>query len=800
MSLARGSDRGDNSGVSHAQRQFTESPDDQDDRCLVRSVLAELDADPRLEAVTVSHTEDQISVATMGKPPTPGEESRVTAAVARGRDAGARHGCGLLEGENNCQTCGEPLSDAERSRVNVHRACDETTVSRVTCPTSPRFWRWRKLPLPRFVQREMEVPEDDRHINEWKWQLLAAALCGVFGLTGYFLGGGAWSIAAYGLAFVAGAWFAAEESWEVIRKGALDVHFLMLAVAVGSASIGAWGEGVMLLFLFSMSGALEHYAMGRTQREIRSLFKAAPKVATVLDANGREREVPVAALKPGMRVLVRPDSQFPVDAEVARGGTAADESNLTGEATPAEKGVGDSVLAGTMNLWGAVEVIVTRPAGESALEKIVRLIRDAQKMKAPAQRFTDRFGGVYTYAILGLTAVMFFVWWLGFGLPPFGTAESGTSAFYRAMVLLVVASPCALVLSIPSAILAAIAWAARHGVLFRGGAAVEKLAQTEIVALDKTGTLTTGELRVERIQSFPPGREAEVLQHAYTLEKLSTHPLARAVTTHAKRKRVVPLEALDYHSVPGQGLKAVIGGRSCLLGKREFILQESGVGNVREELIGHQDAAPIQGHSEVWIAAGDLLGRLLLRDDVRPEAAALIAELKREGLRTILLTGDRPENTAAIEKELPLDEVRAGLKPDEKLEIITGLGRDGRKVAMVGDGVNDAPSLAAAHVGVAMGARGSDAALEQAEVVLMHDRLENFIAAFRLSQRARRIIRQNLVVSLGTVVVLVTFALAGEIPLTLGVLGHEGSTVIVVLNSLRLLFGGGVPLVRAGEP
>ena len=278
--------------------------------------------------------------------------------------------------------------------------------------------------------------------------------------------------------------------------------------------------------------------MGRTHREIRSLFKASPKTATVLDDAGREIETKVELLQRGAKLLLKPGAQFPVDAEITKGKTAAAESTLTGEATPVSKDVGDTVLAGTMNLWGAVEAVVLRPASQSALQKIIQLIKEAQHQKAPAQRFTDKFGTGYTYGILALTVVMFLVWWRGFGYAPFVSTEAGRSAFYRAMTLLVVASPCALVLSIPSAVLAAIAWGARRGVLFRGGAAVEKLAEVDVVALDKTGTLTTGELQVDRVESFPSGRENEIARFAYSLEKLSTHPLARAITRYGKQQNL----------------------------------------------------------------------------------------------------------------------------------------------------------------------------------------------------------------------------------------------------------------------
>jgi Cd2+/Zn2+-exporting ATPase len=414
------------------------------------------------------------------------------------------------------------------------------------------------------------------------------------------------------------------------------------------------------------------------------------------------------------------------------------------------------------------------------LQKIITLIKEAQQRKAPAQQFADKFSTYYTYSVLGLSIAMFFVWWLGLHLAAFASTDESRSAFYRTMTLLVVSSPCALVLSIPSAVLAAIAFGARHGILFRGGAAVEKLAGVDVVCLDKTGTLTTGELRVENVESFPPGREHEVARLAYSLEKLSTHPLARAITRHGKQNGLQPVQFQHFESITAQGLKATLDGVEYRIGGRDWF-------HVEPRFL----APPVEaGFSEVWAEGGDLFGRVILRDDIRPQSAGLIDELRAAGLRSVVLTGDRKAAAEHLRAELKLDDVRAELKPDQKVAAIRELSGQGRRVAMIGDGVNDAPSLAAAHIGVAMGARGSDAALEQADVVLMHDRLENFVAAFRLSQRARAIIRQNLIISLGTIVILVAFALAGKVPLTLGVVGHEGSTVVVVMNSLRLLFGG----------
>jgi Cd2+/Zn2+-exporting ATPase len=385
--------------------------------------------------------------------------------------------------------------------------------------------------------------------------------------------------------------------------------------------------------------------------------------------------------------------------------------------------------------------------------------------------------------VIGGSALMFLVWWLGVGLPAFTNTPELRSAFYRAMTLMVVASPCALVLSIPSAILAAIAWGARHGVLFRGGAAIEKLAEVTIVALDKTGTLTTGELAVVRAESYPLGREAEVLALAYALEAKSQHPIARAIVRYAKAQGVAELAVDDFQSITGQGLRGKVGGATLLLGRREML--ESGpLAEWAKKL--PPAAAEL---SEVWVIGKDLVGRVLLRDQIRAESRDVLAKLKAVGLRTVMLTGDRRHTAEAVAKELGLDEVRAGLSPEGKVEAIQALRADGAKLAMVGDGVNDAPSLAAADVSVAMGARGSDAALEQAEVILMHDRIENFLAAQRLSVRARAVIRQNLTISLGVVVVMVLATAFGAVPLAVGVAAHEGSTLLVCLNSLRLLFG-----------
>ncbi len=720
---------------------------------------------PGVSALRVDPAAHRVAVATMGPIDLEDFETRLTETIA------------AIE----ARLAATPARPAPAG-FSFRRDGAALVLERDSCVTAEKFWFWREIEWPEI---KAEPPGGT---EEWRTLARLAALCGAAGIAGgvaeyllpgipllyrgLFLGG-----------LVAGGWDAAADTAQNLRRGEIDIHFLMLAVAVGALCVGAWGEAVLLLFLFSTSGAMEEYALDRTQREVSALLKSSPKQARVVGPDGEEREVPVEDLQVGQRVRVRPGEAFPADGTLFSGRSASDESNLTGEATPVAKDPGDSVFSGTINLWGAVDYEVGRLPAESTLQKIIRLIQTAQKLKAPSERFTDRFGTGYTFFVMGLAGAMFLVWWLGFHLPAFTNQPGTRSAFYRAMTLMVVASPCALVLSIPSAILAAIAWGARHGVLFRGGAAIEKLAEVGIVALDKTGTLTTGELTVVGHESFPPGREAQVMELAYALEVKSQHPIARAIVRHARAAHVRALAVDDFQSLTGQGLRASLDGATLLLGRRELI--EAGpLAEWAREL--PPAAAEL---SEVWVIGHGLVGRVLLRDQIRAESRGVLAQLKALGIRTVMLTGDRRHAAEAVAHELGIDEVRAGLSPEDKVAAIQELRATGRKVAMVGDGVNDAPCLAAADVSVAMGARGSDAALEQAEVILMHDRIENFLAAQRLSRRARRIIRQNLTLALGVVGVMVIATAAGSLPLAVGVAAHEGSTLIVCLNSLRLLFG-----------
>ena len=647
-----------------------------------------LQSQPGVAAVRVDPAAHKVSVATIGRVDLAGLEEKLAATIA------------AVEAQLAAKASGNaPLGFSLRQEGAA------TIVGRETCVTAEKLWLWREMEWPEI--KAEPTPED----QEWRQLAVLAAVCGASGIAGalasHFVPNLPWvARGLFLLGLVTGGYDAAVDTWANLKKRDIDIHFLMLAVAIGAMFIGAWGEAVLLLFLFSASGAMEEYALDRTQREVSALLKTSPKRATVVAPDGTEHVVPVEELQLHQRVLVRPGEAFAADGLILKGRSASDESALTGEANPVEKNTGDQVFSGTLNLWGAVEFDVVRLPAESTLQKIIRLIQTAQKLKAPSERFTDKFGTGYTYAVIGGSTAMFLLWWLGFHLPAFTTTPELRSAFYRAMTLMVVASPCALVLSIPSAILAAIAWGARHGVLFRGGAAIEKLADIDVVAMDKTGTLTTGELAVVGYESFPAGRETEVMELAYALEAKSEHPLARAIVRDAKARGVRALELHDFSNIVGQGVRGKFGDTQALLGRRELL--EAG------PLAGWAEKLPPASPelSEVWVVGKDMLGRVLLRDQIRAESRGVLAELKRLGIHTVMLTGDRRHAAESVAHELGVAEVRAGLSPEDKVHAVETYRQQGKKVAMVGDGVNDAPSLAAAFVSVAMGARGSDAALE----------------------------------------------------------------------------------------
>jgi Cd2+/Zn2+-exporting ATPase len=652
--------------------------------------------------------------------------------------------------------------------LHLHRIDSRTTeIHRTHSPNEPPVI-WKRIKLPRWQNRPFPRPVP----RDYGLMLLLSGICGASALAGFLLDHFKINFAAtafcFTIAYLSGGWFATQDCWHALKHGKIDIQFLMIAVAVGALFVSAWTEGATLLFLFSLSNALEQYANHRTRRTIESLLRSAPKCA-LRRANGEWVETPVEQVQPGDELLVRPGELFPVDGVVLEGTTSADESALTGEAVPVSKEIGDKVSGGTLNLDGQAIISAVSELQESAVNRIVDLIETAQQQKAPAQRFTDSFSRYYTWVALSLSGIVFLTLLvLGRALP---------EAFYRTMTVLVVSSPCALVLSIPSAILVAIAAGAHRGILFRGGVAVENLAGARQFAFDKTGTLTKGTLQLSRIIAFGSTPQSDALQMGASVAQFSTHPLARAIVTEAQRRGLPMLATSDFLNVPGLGMEASIGDTRIFVGSRRF-MEDRGV------LL---PAAASTMEAEVWIGEEKAIGVIYLRDEIRPEAQRVIQFLRNAGATVTLLTGDRAGPAAMVADEVGIDDVRAELTPQAKLQSIHELRADGGKVAMVGDGINDAPSLTAADVSIGMGARGSDAALEQADVILMHDKIENVREAVELSRRARAIIRQNITISLAVILVLIVSAIAEKITLTVGVIGHEGSTVMVVLNGLRLL-------------
>jgi Cd2+/Zn2+-exporting ATPase len=592
-------------------------------------------------------------------------------------------------------------------------------------------------------------------------------------------------IGGFVLAYLAGGALPAVAALrELIVDRHVNVDLLMVTAAIGAATVDAWAEGAVLLGLFSASGALEHHALGRTRRAVRALMALSPPVATVIRAEG-EAVVPVEALAVGDEVLIRPGERVAVDGAVIAGETTVDQAAITGESIPVGKATGDSVFAGTINGYGAIRVRVGKLHQESTLARIVAIVEEAQAQKSRTQRFTDRFEGSYAIGVIVASALLAL-------LPPLVFGRDFGDAFYRAMTLLVVASPCALVISTPASTLSALANAARNGILFKGSNHLENAGALDIVAFDKTGTLTTGRPALTDVLALDPADrsarwdEATLLRFAAAAERLSEHPLAQAIVTGAMARGSTLPAASGFRALPGRGIVATVDGVQIAVGN-EALVAELGL------VVPPATAAAVdrlRAAGKTTMLVGDdrgVRGIVAVADTPRPIAAAAVAELKRLGIaRTVMLTGDDERVGRAIAGRVGIGEVHADLLPEAKLAVIRRLQRDGA-VAMVGDGVNDAPALATATIGVAMGAAGSDVALETADVVLMSDDLAKFPYAIALSRRTRRTIRQNLTFSLAVIAILIVLTLTVGIPLPLGVVGHEGSTVIVVLNGLRLL-------------
>jgi len=580
--------------------------------------------------------------------------------------------------------------------------------------------------------------------------------------------------------YVFGGLYAVRAIVAALRQRTVEVDLLMVLAALGAAYLGAWSEGAILLFLFSLSNVLQGFAMERTRRAISALLELRPDTVAVRRGQA-VLELPLEQVQVGDVVVLRPGDRVPLDGTILRGSGSFDESALTGESMPVLRSAGANVLAGTLNQSGALDITVTKLAHESTLARIIGMVSEAQARKARTQSFLDRFEQWYAGGVLAAVALFIVLVPQLFGVP---FAEN----FYTSMVLLTVASPCALVISVPAALLSAIANGARRGVLFKGGAHLEQLSQVRVVAFDKTGTLTHGRPEVMDVLPAPGASAAELLEAVARAERQSEHPIARSILAYAAAQGLHPEEPEQFEAITGMGVRARWDGEETLVGSPR--LMEQAGHPAPAALLAEADRLIDAGRGTVLLARrGERwLGLVTVMDRERPDAAAKIEALRAAGIsRVVMLTGDNARVAEAMGRRLGIDEVHAGLLPEDKLRIVGELSQKYGPVAMVGDGVNDAPALAAAASGIAMGAAGTDAALETAVIVLMSDDLGAIAYAVSLSTRTQRVVWQNISFALAVVVVLVVATLTVGVPLPLGVVGHEGSTILVVLNGLRLL-------------
>jgi Cd2+/Zn2+-exporting ATPase len=630
-------------------------------------------------------------------------------------------------------------------------------------------------------------------------------------LVEHFLGKGFASAVLFAGAYFFGGYFGVLGGIQSLRAGKIDVDILMVLAAVGAACVGAPFEGALLLFLFSLSNVLQDLAINRSREAIRSLMKLRPSEA-LCRRGGELIKMPIDDLEIGDTVVVRPGEAVPLDSIIAEGESALDESSLTGEAIPVFKRPGDPVFAGTINQRGGLEIRVSKIARDSTIARLIRMVEEAQAEKANTQRFLENAERSYAAGVIFFTGFLIAVPWLIFGQPLH-------DAFYRAMTVMVVASPCALVISTPASILSAIGGAARRGVLFKGGVYLEQLARVSVIAFDKTGTLTVGKPRVTDVipdwtgttddfddtrTGGKPGLARRLLNLAASVESRSEHPLARAIVDHANSQNAVIEECRAFRSYTGKGVEGEVGDRSIIVGNLAMfepfkaanlesftpdLFRLQGEGKTAM-LVGELKNAPGTAETELTGRSHGcckILGLIAVADTLRPDVLEVTRKLKSLGIRKlVMLTGDHDRVAQAISRQAGMDEYRAELLPEDKVQVLRQLKKEGL-VAMVGDGINDAPALAAAHVGIAMGAAGTDVAMETADVVLMSDNLRNIPFALQLSRRSQTVIFENLVFALCVIVVLVASALGFHLPLPIGVVGHEGSTVLVCLNGLRLL-------------
>jgi Zn2+/Cd2+-exporting ATPase len=628
-------------------------------------------------------------------------------------------------------------------------------------------------------------------------ETVAAAACAVLLLCGWLALQSSWQVVGLcllPLAYVIGGYGSAIEGLTTLwEEKELDVDLLMIVAALGAAGLGWWKQdyeliidGAVLILIFAISGALEGYAMARTERSIRSLMILTPDLARAI-VSGREQQIAIDRLQVGDILLVKPGELIPTDAIAIAGASSINQSAITGESLPVEKTIGDEVFGGTVNGNGALTLRVHKPPASSLIQRIILLVKQAQTETPASQAFIERFERGYAKVIV-IVGILLAT------LPPFLWHWNWETTIYRALIFLVVASPCALMAAIMPTLLSGIANGARQGILFKGGSTLETIGRIKAVAFDKTGTLTTGKLAVVEIMPFPlQGGSANeqtnpqtILQLAAAIESSSEHPIGQAIVraSHAENLAVEP--ATEISAIPGLGIKGLLSGQAIFVGKTQLMSAKVQAKIATQQSVIADIAAT--GKTIVWVASDDeLFGSIALADTVRPEAVELVRRLKQMGIEQIMLTGDRHQSANAIAAKVGITQVHAELLPEDKVNLIRQLQSQYQYVAMVGDGINDAPALAAASIGIAMGVAGSDVALETADVVLMTDSLDKLETAIKLGRRTQKIIKQNIAFALSFIVLLLIGNFMGGINMPLGVFGHEGSTVLVTLSGLRLL-------------
>lgn len=598
-------------------------------------------------------------------------------------------------------------------------------------------------------------------------------------------------------AYFFGGFFTAKEAVETVRKGGFEIDFLMLVAAIGAAILGSWAEGALLLFLFSLGHSLEHFAMEKARKSIAALTALAPKTA-LLKTNGEPKEVNIETLQPGDIIIVRPNTKIPADGAVVSGGSSVNQAPITGESIPVDKVAVENpnisveeaaklddqyrVFAGTINGNEVLEIKVTKAAADSTLSRLVKMVNEAQTQKSPTQQFTDKFERYFVPAVLILVVLLCFAFVV--------INEPFSTSFYRAMAVLVAASPCALAISTPSAVLSGVARAARAGVLIKGGRPLEDLGTLTALAFDKTGTLTEGKPKLTNIIPLTGLSENELLKIVVAVEALSDHPLAKAIVRDGKERlgnESIPV-AQNLEAVLGKGIKAGIGSDAILVGNIALFNSLADV-PFSEDLKTSVEKLEAAGNTTMIVRQNHVyIGIIAVMDTPRKEAKEALQKLKETGIqKMIMLTGDNQQVADAIAAQTGITEAWGNLLPEQKVDAIKKLAAQENKVAMVGDGVNDAPAMAKSTVGIAMGAAGSDVALETADIALMGDQLSLLPFAIGLSRSAKKIIRQNLVISLGVVAMLVPLTILGVASIGPAVMAHEGSTLVVVFNALRLL-------------